>query len=290
MAEVWLKVWRLLGSGRGVPAISAMQRRDERGFALLIVLWSLSVLTLLCMQLVTNARFGAQLASNIRISAELEAAADAGLHEAMFRMLNDSNQRWRADGSWRQLQSPYGAVDVMLESLDGKINPNIALVDLLSALFRQVGLRGGEAFNLATKIQEWRVPGRWPRTLQVKAEEYRAAGRDYGPPGTPFQSLDELRNVLGMTPELFARIQPYLSVYTQDDPDKGIADAIVQRAMVEAAGPKGYDSPGHGRDHAVSVRVVASGRNGAQSVRRAVVWVGIRGDRPWRLLAIQDNR
>ncbi len=265
------------------------RRSDERGFALLIVLWSIGLLALLGTQVLANGRLGTRLASNIRSSAELEAAADAGLHEAIFRLLDRSNQGWRADGSWRRVGSRSGEVEVLLESLDGKINPNFALVNLLSALFRQVGVHRDEAFRLATNIQEWRVPGRWPRTLQVKAEEYRAAGRDYGPPGAPFRSVDELRLVLGMTPEIFEKVRPHLSVHTVDDPDRGIAHPVVQRAMVEAAGPRAYDSPGHGQDHAVAVTAVASGADGGRFVRRAVVAVAIAGPRPWRILAVGDE-
>ena len=133
------------------------------------------------------------------------------------------------------------------------------------------------------------MPGRWPRTLKVKSDEYRDAGRDYGPSGAPFQSLDELRDVLGMTPELFAKLEPHLSIYTQDDPSRAVADPIVRQAMIEAAGPRGYDSPNHSRDHVVSVRVVAFGLNRSQAVRRAVVWVGAKGNQPWRVLALQDS-
>lgn len=268
----------------------AKRHSDERGFALLTVLWTVGLLALFGTQIAADGRLAVRLAANIRSGAELEAAADAGLHEAIFRLLDRSDGRWRADGVWRRVGSPRGEVAVLLESLDGKINPNIALVDLLSALFRQLGVARDDAFRIATRIQEWRVPGRWPRTLQVKADEYRAAGRDYGPPGAAFHTLDELRLVLGMTPELFERVRPHLSVHTVDDPDRGVADPLVQRAMVDAAGPRGYDNPGRGRDRAVAVTAVASGREGGRFVRRAVVQVGGAGGRPWRVVALEDDR
>lgn len=265
------------------------QRSDERGFALLIVLWSVGLLALLGTRIAANGRLEAQLASNIRTAAELEAAADAGLHEAVFRLLDRSGQRWRADGAWHQVRLPRGDVDVLLESLDGKPNPSLVSADLLSALFRQVGVQHADAAQLAARVQEWRDPGRWPRNMQAKAGEYRAAGRDYGPPGAPFRSLDELRLVLGMTPDTFAKVQPHLSVYALGDPDPDVADPVVLGAMT-AAGPNGHGSFGHAQDHAVAVTSVAAAGGGERFVRRAVVAVGGEGSQPWRILALEDDR
>lgn len=271
------------------PAPARGGRPEDGGFALLVVLWSVALLAVFGVQIAASGRAGTQLASNIRVAAELEAAADAGLHEAIFRLLDQPARRWKADGTWRRVASPRAEVDVLLESLDGRINPNIAQADLLSALFRQVGAGREEAYALAVRIQEWRVLGRWPRTLQVKTEEYRAAGRDYAPPGAAFRSVDELLLVLGMTPELFAKVQPHLSVHTGDDPDRSVAHSVVQNAMTEAAGPRGYDNPGNDR-RTVAVTAAALGKNGARFVRRAVVAVRTSGGQPWRVLALEDER
>ena len=54
-----------------------------------------------------------------------------------------------------------------------------------------------------------------------KLAQYQAAGLPYGPANRPFDSLDELGLVLGMTPTLLARMRPFLSVYQEGDtPDK----------------------------------------------------------------------
>ena len=70
----------------------------------------------------------------------------------------------------------------------------------------------------------------------AKAPQYRAAGLPYGPPGTPFQSVDELADVLGMTPALFARLAPHLTVFTDGDPDLSTRDPVVSSALRDISG------------------------------------------------------
>ena len=49
-------------------------------------------------------------------------------------------------------------------------------------------------------------------------------------------SVDELRLVLGMTPDLFDRLAPHLTVLTDSDPDLSTQDPVVARALTDAAG------------------------------------------------------
>ena len=62
-----------------------MNRRN--GFVLLIVLWTLGLLALLGTRLTATARAQLRLAAATRDLAAAEAAADAGLRQAMFALL-----------------------------------------------------------------------------------------------------------------------------------------------------------------------------------------------------------
>ena len=95
---------------------------------------------------------------------------------------------------------PGGKASVRVTSLAGRINPNTAEKPLLAALPQQVGASQPAAARLAAAIAYWRTPGQRPRQLGAKAAQYAAAGRDYAPPGTRFQTVEELGQVLGMTP------------------------------------------------------------------------------------------
>ena len=49
----------------------------------------------------------------------------------------------------------------------------------------------------------------------AKAADYLSAGYNYVPRGGPFQTIDELKLVMGITPELFRQLEPIITVYSQ---------------------------------------------------------------------------
>ena len=119
-----------------------MSKRSARdgGFALLIVLWTMVLVSLIGIQVTAIGRGAVQVASNLRASAELEAAADGAVHEAIFRLLDPTAAGWRADGMDRSMMIGPLGVALRLEDQAGKINPNLAQPDLLAAFLRQLGV------------------------------------------------------------------------------------------------------------------------------------------------------
>jgi general secretion pathway protein K len=107
---------------------------------------------------------------------------------------------------------------------------------------------------------DWRTPGELVHPNGAKAPEYRAAGRDYGPPDAPIQDVSELAGVLGMTPEILQRLLPHLSVYAPDAPDPTLADAVVARALVDAGEPGArFDEGDNGVTFAISATALGPG-------------------------------
>jgi general secretion pathway protein K len=154
---------------------------------------------------------------------------------------------------------------VQVEDENDRVNLNTASGVLLRALIVEVGGSPAQATRLAASILDWRTSGANPRSGGAKAADYRAAGRAFGPPGTPFQSVGELADVLGMTPELWARLEPHLTVLTDGDPDLSTRDPVVARALTDAAGVA--DDTGAApqtADQLLRVSVSAVGRNGGR--------------------------
>ncbi len=271
----------------GTAVVSGAAKR-EGGFALLVVLWSLALLALIGTHVTATGRSEAQLAANLRGAAAAEAAADGALHRTVFHLLDPSPRRWLPDGIPREIALPGGGVAVVrAESEAGKSNPNLAPAGLLQALLLGAGADPRAAASLGAAILDWRTAGQRPRPNGAKEPQYRAAGRDYAPPGRPFESLDELGLVLGMTPELLARLTPFLSVYQTGDPDLRIAHPAVAQAVADAA-RAGLDADAEPDADAASVVVVTAGAvlpGGARFTRRAHVRLGpgARG-RGWQIL------
>lgn len=202
----------------------------------MVVLWTVGFLGLLGTWIVAAGRSDTQLAGNLKQDAELRAAADGAVADVLFQMLAVRNPRFQTDSAVQQVRVGRTPVLVRVGSENDRINLNTASASLLHALFFELGSPPALANQLAAAILDWRTSGANPRPNGAKAADYLAAGRTYGPPGTPFQSVDELADVLGMTPDLFERTAPHLTVLTDGDPDLTTRDPVVARALVDSAG------------------------------------------------------
>jgi general secretion pathway protein K len=257
----------------------------EGGFALLLVLWSLGLLALIGTHVTATGRAEAQRAANLRGAAAAETAADGALYQAIFQLRDASPGRWWPDGVTREVTLPGGALAaIRIESEQGKVNPNLATPRLLQALLLQLGAEPRVAAGLAAAILDWRTSGLRPRPNGAKEPQYRAAGRDYAPPGRPFESLEELGLVLGMTPSLLARLAPFLSIYQGGEPDPRLAHPVVLQAM-RAAGADDDLAADPDATPVVTITAIALLPGGARFVRQAQVRLGPGGrGRGWQVL------
>jgi general secretion pathway protein K len=249
------------------PAKAPLRRAmQDRGFALLIVLWSMVLLSLLFSRLVSAGRSEAEIAFNLRRAAQLQAQADGLLYNVIFGLLGGPGG-WAADGRPHQVRLAHGAAAVSVVNLAGRINPNSASAALLDALLHRVGADATTAATVSEAMVDWRSPDAQGR---FEAPQYAAAGLSYSPPGSPFQSIGEIGLVLGMTPALLASLAPHLSLYNADNPDPRFADPVVIQALKDAG--MGAVSSGGARPlRNVAINVVIRSGDGAEASRSADV-------------------
>ncbi len=264
--------------------------RRQRGFVMLIVLGLMATLALLGAQLSAASRTEDRIAGALRASAVAEAAADSAVHEVTMRLLRDA---WPVSGlalpapaiPWR-----VGAVPVSLRVTDEsvKINPNYASAGMLRSLLTQAGAGESAAKALADAIVEWRQPAPMSASGDPKRMRYEQMGLAYAPSDRPFDSLDEVELVLGMTPRVFALIRPALSVYDIGDVKLDGAPPVVAEAVRAArildpqAGTLGFPGP----DQVVRIEATATPR-GSRYTRIAVVRFKARpraGEAPYQFL------
>ena len=257
--------------------------RRDRGFALLIVLWSLVLITLLLTQVTAAGRSEAALASNLRRAAILRAQTDGAIYTAVFHLL-DPASFWAADGATHLVRLPGANIEVRVSDEAGKANPNHVSPAFMNALLRAVGASSIDADRVASEIVQWRYPSAQAIAASPNAQRYRAAGLAYAPPSADFQSIAELGLVLGMTPGLLSRLEPHLTVFTDTDPDPRLGDPAVVRAFQILGAPSPPGSPPPPR--AVTITAVASGPDGSHFARSAVVSLGFDQQRqPFRIVA-----
>ncbi|HSS66036.1 MAG TPA: hypothetical protein VLS27_16540 [Gammaproteobacteria bacterium] len=334
-----------------VPRASRLRTpANRRGLALISVLWVLTLLSLIAASFMRSTRTETNLAYNFSEQARAEAMADAGVHQAIFAILQDTgttpvNAGARTffelmpgfesavtsrgdvpeapaepaaieylpfDGIPLQWRFGGGRVIISLQDETAKIDLNHADPQLLRSLFMVVGVGQDEATALADAVVDFRDPDDATQLNGAEDDDYSAAGLVWDAKDAPFVAIDELQQVLGMTPELYRTVFPALTVHagrpqiTEVNAPllvraaiRGLTDPDGAAAMLaEADMPGNGASPGMqlqeealaraqraaaGRTNTVGIRSEAVTESGARFVREAVVRLISDGSTPFRI-------
>jgi general secretion pathway protein K len=178
-------------------------------------LWSLVLLAAIAISLAFSGNISYRLAQNSFQIAEENALADAAVNRAVLALLDPRiTDRRLFNGIAQEFEFGGASFRVRIQDELGKIDLNQTDGSTLEQLFRSAGMEPLAAEALVDKILDWRDRSAFKRINGAKADEYRAAGYDYLPRNGPFQSVDELALVMGVTRELYKRIEPTLTVYS----------------------------------------------------------------------------
>ena len=223
-----------------------------RGAALLLVLWLVALLTALVGAYALTARIEALQGRVGSRGAMAQEIARAGMEYALVRVADRNPEtHWQPNGrayAWR-----FDGHDVQVRIIDetGKVDLNQADVPLLSRLMQALGEPPDASDALAAAIVDWRDADDLGQPVGGAEDgDYAAAGRPYGAKDAPFETIAELEQVLGTTPDLYARLEPFLTLYSgRGQPDATYAqgpvlvamgmDATAWLAQREAAGAAG---------------------------------------------------
>ena len=188
---------------------------DGGGFALILVIWIAAMLAVIAASLVSSGRTETRLAHNLVENAKAEALADGAVQRALLGLLAvDPGQAWRAGGGPYRLTYGEGDVRVSIADEDGKVDLNSAPPKLLAGLLGQLGLDGDAAAVMADRIVDFRDLDHEPRPQGAEDPQYVTAGRPAGAQDRPFAAESELLGVLGMTPQLYRRMRPYITIFS----------------------------------------------------------------------------
>lgn len=205
-----------------------------RGAALLLVLWLIALLTALIAAFALNARIEQLQGSVIQSNAVAGELARAGIEYALVRVAdNNPGTRWNADGTVYPWMFAGARLQIRIVDESGKLDLNQADAGLLSQLMRVLKVDEPQALRISAAIVDWRDADDLSQP-QGSGEDpdYASAGLPYGAKDAPFETLPELQQVLGMTPEIFEKMLPYLTLYTgRSTPDANFAAAPVLTAM-----------------------------------------------------------
>ncbi len=193
--------------------------RDERGIALLMVIWIFMVLSVLSAEFSRAMRDDAIATQNLAEEVQARGVAMAGVNRAIYRMLHarqnqtedqdpdavptDAPPPWLPDGRWHE--EPYwgGTYGVRMIDEGGKISLNRADEALLRKVFEALGMKPNEQEELTDAIIDWRDADDLHRLHGAEDDYYMKLPEPYHAKNGPFDSVDELLQVRGITRELF---------------------------------------------------------------------------------------
>ena len=193
----------------------------QAGIALLLVVWLLALFTVIASEFVASGRVKAAAERNKRDDLRGLALALAG-YRAAQAALDDRIEGLELEADGRLLLHYRGLVDGVAAAAenvplgdgtyswsvsdeDGLVNINRAQRPLLENLLRQCGLeRGAARDTVIDSVLDWRDANREHRLNGAEEDYYRGLDPPYSCKDGPFDVVEELLLVRGVTPRLFA--------------------------------------------------------------------------------------
>ena len=203
----------------------------RRGFALMAALWLLVAISTVSLELSAIARGRRLAVLNALESARATAAAESGIEHGrahLVRMIGEggAGQTWNDPLSvldpWHDAAKTIHDSVTMddgatyrthVSDLGALLNVNRVTEDELRAFLTAKAIDVVSVDGLAQAILDWRDADDSPRPHGAERDAYIKAGAREIPRNGPFESIDELRFVRGMTPAIFSKMQGELTIF-----------------------------------------------------------------------------
>ena len=190
--------------------------RQQRGVALILVLWFIVLLGVLALGLSKVSRNNALIARQLSGVTQARHLAEGGAQVVLANLLMASDEeRLLGDGEEFVLSFEQGKVELLLYNESGKVDINQASEALLVRLFAAHELPMEQSEALAGAIADWRDEDDLVRLHGAEDDDYFAAGLTYGAADSAFTSVSELRKVLGMEENIFQQIEAEVTIYSK---------------------------------------------------------------------------
>ena len=217
-----------------------------------MALWSISFLTTLAVILGFQVRQKLVLVKRLEERDNGRLIAEAGIKRAIAELAVEKEedfdtltQGWSNNPAvFKEAGVGEGKFSVSYEISSGeafygltdeesKININSADAQIMERVFRLAGLEESEAQDLAFSIVDWRDEDSQLSSPSGGAEDsyYRMLPTPYEAKDAPFQALDELLLVKGVSENIFQKIRNYITIYGNGRVNINTSGRIVLMAL-----------------------------------------------------------
>ena len=240
-----------------------ISRHPRRGFAVIVVLVAVTVLSILAGALAVFMKVESQLAQNGNDDEKLLWLGRAGVERACWILAQEppgasSPQQIWAGGpgigpetnsaiagiSLNNFPVGDGSVSLKIIEQESRININRADTPLLNQILTTMGVDAGDISLVSDSIQDWIDADDGQRPAGAESDYYQGLTPPYNAKNAPIDDLEELQLIKGVTPEMFKGTPP--------DPD-----AVFQHHKL------GFGTaPGQAPDYAFGLRDVLTPYSG----------------------------
>ena len=195
---------------------------NHRGLALILVLWVLALMSVMVLEFCFSMRTEVNITRNFKESGQLYYFAHGGIQRAIAELIYRSDpalhqkrtlpgyeestereQEWRIDGRPYPVPFQQGEAEVRVTSESGRINLNNAPDVVLRRVLKYFVEVGEERDVILDSILDWRDTDDLHRLNGAENDYYRSLTEPYDCKNAPFDAVEELLLVRGITPELF---------------------------------------------------------------------------------------
>ncbi|MEN8265155.1 MAG: hypothetical protein ABFR82_17045 [Nitrospirota bacterium] len=202
---------------------SAMKilRNEEGGVALILVLSIMVTLVTIVGEFSSSMRTEINITRNFKEEEESYRLALAGVESAKMEILSaenpaemyvnengtlvlgiSENEEGEAEDPERKDSLGRGTFEYTISDEDGKLNLNKVSIDQLKNLFLDSGVDVSDVDIIVDSIMDWRDTNDLHMLNGAEEDYYRSLDNPYSCKDGPFDSVEELLLVRGMTPEI----------------------------------------------------------------------------------------
>jgi type II secretory pathway component PulK len=215
------------------------QPRGNKGFALMVVILVLLLVSFLASQLVLQVRTELRIAANYRQRTAGRLLAEGGVNLAIFRLVGKPDIEYEElldglkffEGRSYETVLPSGKMKYYAVNESGKINLNSTSYGLFKKFLEYQGLESDEVAIIIDSLQDWRDKGDLYRLNGAEQDYYQGLDRPYIPRDGRIEDPGEFFLIRG-TDVLRGKIDPY-EVFTANNKKNQVNFNSLSPAMLD---------------------------------------------------------
>jgi len=206
---------------------------NEKGIALFLVLWVLTLLSVIVGEFCHTMRTELNITRNFKEQTQAYYLAVAGVNVAIRELIKNTVMpreikpsedeaqeekiEWRANTDIPAISFGSGTFKVEIGNESGKININRAGEHLLKMMISHFDIEDSDKDMIMDSILDWRDTDNLHRVNGAEDDYYLSLSQPYECKDADFDSIEELRQVKGITPEIFESLKEIVTVYVDTD-------------------------------------------------------------------------